>query len=165
MAIITFDGKPMNTAGDLPRIGTKAPDFLLTKTDLSSVALKDFAGKKVVMNIFPSIDTPICAASVRRFNKEAGGMDNTAVLCVSMDLPFAHERFRGAEGLKNVISASAFRNASFGDAYGVRIVDGPLAGLLSRAVVVLDAQGTVVHAQQVPEITEEPDYEGALKSL
>lgn len=165
MARITFGGKPMNTVGDLPQVGTKAPDFLLTKTDLSDISLRDLADKRVVMNIFPSVDTPICAASVRKFNKDAGGMDNVAVLCVSMDLPFAFERFRGAEGLQNVISASAFRNGSFGEDYGVRIMNGPLAGLFSRAVLVLDGQGTVIHAQQILEITDEPDYESALVEL
>lgn len=165
MAKITLKGNPINTQGNLPAVGSKAPNFTLTKTDLSDITLKDFSGKKIILNIFPSIDTGVCAASTRRFNTEADKLSNTAVLCVSVDLPFAHSRFCGAEGLKNVISASQLRNSSFSDAYGVKIVDGPLAGVLSRAVVVIDEKGTVVYTEQVPEITQEPNYDAALSSL
>jgi thioredoxin-dependent peroxiredoxin len=143
MARITFKGNPLNTSGNLPSVGAKAPDFKLTKSDLSDVSLKDFTGKKVVLNIFPSIDTPVCQASVRKFNEEASKLNNTVVVCVSKDLPFAHNRFCGAEGLKNVVSTSELRNQDFGSSYGVRIAEGPLAGLLSRAVVVLDEKGNV----------------------
>jgi thiol peroxidase len=165
MARITFKGNPVNTSGNLPAVGTKAPDFRLTKTDLSDIGLKDLAGKKVVLNIFPSIDTGVCQASVRRFNQEASKLSDTVVVGVSKDLPFAHNRFCGAEGLKAVVSASELRDSSFGSAYGVRIADGPLAGLLSRAVVVLDASGTVVYTEQVPEIAQEPNYDAALSAL
>ncbi|MBF0141854.1 MAG: thiol peroxidase [Magnetococcales bacterium] len=165
MAKITLKGNPINTCGTLPAVGSKAPDFKLTKTDLADVSLKDFAGKKIVLNIFPSIDTPVCAASVRRFNADVSKMGNAVVLCVSLDLPFAHARFCGAEGLTNVISVSELRERGFGEKYGVRVVDGPLAGLLCRAVVVIDAQGNVAYTQQVPEIVEEPKYEEVLKHI
>jgi thiol peroxidase len=165
MAKITFKGNPAETAGTLPAVGSAAPDFKLTKSDLSDASLKDYRGKKVVLNIFPSLDTPVCAASVRRFNAEASKLDNTVVLCISRDLPFAQSRFCAAEGLNNVVTASEYRNSSFSDAYGVRIQDGPLAGLLSRAVVVIDEQGKVKYAQQVPEIVNEPDYAAALAVL
>jgi thiol peroxidase len=138
---------------------------MLTKTDLSDVSLKDFTGKKIVLNIFPSIDTPVCAMSVRRFNTEISNIGNTVVLCASLDLPFAHARFCGAEGLNDVISVSELRNKEFGNAYGVRIIDGPLTGLLARAIVVLDEKGKVVYTQLVPEIKEEPNYEAALAML
>ena len=165
MAKITLKGNSIQTAGNLPAIGSQAPDFKLTKTDLSDATLKDFAGKKVILNIFPSLDTSVCAASVRKFNSEAEKLPNTVVLCVSRDLPFAHSRFCTTEGLKNVISLSELRDDSFSKAYGVKIVDGPLAGVLSRAVVVLDTTGKVVYAEQVPEITQEPDYVAALKAV
>ncbi|MEO5367172.1 MAG: thiol peroxidase [Magnetococcus sp. WYHC-3] len=165
MAKITLKGNPINTCGSLPTVGAKAPDFLLTRSDLKDVSLKDYAGKKVILNIFPSIDTPVCAASVRRFNEEISRRGDAVVLCVSLDLPFAHSRFCGAEGLQNVVSCSELRQRSFGEAYGVRITDGVLAGLLSRAVVVVAESGDVVYAQQVPEIVEEPDYAAALKAL
>jgi thiol peroxidase len=165
MAKITFKGNPAETAGTLPAVGNAAPDFKLTKSDLSDASLKDYRGKKVVLNIFPSLDTPVCAASVRRFNAEASKLDNTVVLCISRDLPFAQSRFCAAEGLNNVVTASEYRNSSFSDAYGVRIQDGPLAGLLSRAVVVIDEQGKVKYTQQVPEIVNEPDYAAALAVL
>ena len=165
MAKITLKGNSIQTAGNLPAIGSQAPDFKLTKTDLSDASLKDFAGKKVILNIFPSLDTSVCAASVRKFNSEAEKLPNTVVLCVSRDLPFAHSRFCTTEGLKNVISLSELRDDSFSKAYGVKIVDGPLAGVLSRAVVVLDTTGKVVYAEQVPEITQEPDYAAALKAV
>ena len=165
MAHITLQGNPQETIGELPAIGAKAPSFSLTKTDLSDCTLQDFSGKKIVLNIFPSIDTSVCAASVRRFNKEAGEAKNSVVLCISADLPFAHNRFCEAEGLKNVIPLSVFRSADFGKNYGVTISTGPLKGLLSRAVVIIDKSGKVAYSEQVPEITQEPDYEKALRAL
>lgn len=165
MALIALNGQKTRTTGDLPKIGSKAPDFLLTKTDLTDVTLKNYAGKKIVLNIFPSLDTPVCASSVRRFNAEAAKLPNTAVLCISMDLPFAHGRFCSTEGLKDVIGLSDLRKHNFGSAYGVRIIDGPLTGLFSRAVVVVNEKGNVVYTQQVPDITEEPDYNKALEAL
>ncbi len=165
MASITLKGNPVNTSGDLPQVGTKAPDFTLVKTDLSPETLGSLAGKKVVLNIFPSIDTPVCATSVRRFNEDAAKKDNTVVLNISADLPFAHARFCGAEGLEDVVSLSAFRNPEFGKAYGVDMTDGPLQGLLSRAVVVVDTEGAVAYTEQVPDITQEPNYEAALAAL
>lgn len=165
MAQITFKGNPVHTAGALPATGSDAPGFSLVASDLSPVALGDFKGKKVVLNIFPSIDTSVCATSVRRFNVEAAKLENTVVLCVSRDLPFAQKRFCAAEGIANVLTASEFRDSGFSDAYGVRMTDGPLAGLLSRAVVVIDEGGRVRYAEQVPEITEEPDYAAALAAV
>ncbi|MBF0358044.1 MAG: thiol peroxidase [Magnetococcales bacterium] len=165
MASITLKGNPINTCGSLPAVGSKGADFKLTKVDLSDVSLSDFAGKTVVLNIFPSIDTPVCAASVRRFNQDVASKADTVVLCVSLDLPFAHSRFCGAEGLESVVSVSELRARGFGEDYGVRIVDGPLAGLLARAVVVLDGNGTVTYTQQVPEIVEEPNYDEVLAAL
>ncbi len=165
MAKITFKGSPVNTAGDLPRVGAEAPDFSLIKTDLSEVSLADYKGKKVVLNIFPSVDTGVCAASVRRFNAEASKQENAVVLCISRDLPFAHARFCGAEGLENVVSLSEYKDEVFSQNYGVKMVDGPLAGLLSRAVVVVDEKGKVAHCEQVDDIVNEPDYEAALKAL
>ncbi len=162
MAQITLKGNPINTCGNLPAVGTPAPDFCLTGTDLADVSLKSFAGKRIILNIFPSIDTPVCATSVRRFNAEASKASNTVVLCVSLDLPFAHKRFCGAEGLDNVHSVTELRGRGFGEQYGVRIIDGPLAGLLSRAVVVIDGNGMITYTQQVPEIVEEPNYDDAL---
>ena len=154
MAQITLGGQPIHTIGQLPRIGEAAPDFVLTKTDLTDVSLKDFAGRRLVLNIFPSVDTPVCAMSVRRFNAEIDKIDNAVCLCVSRDLPFAHARFCGAEGLVNVVSVSELRNRDFGDEYGVRIMDGPLAGLLARAVVVIAATGRVIYTELVPEIKQ-----------
>jgi thiol peroxidase len=165
MATITFKKNQVHTVGDLPEAGQQAPDFVLTKTDLTDLSLQDLAGKKVILNIFPSIDTMVCAESVRRFNEASHGLDNTAVLCISRDLPFAHQRFVSAEGLDAVISLSELRNLDFGDRYGVRIIDGPLAGLLSRAVVVIDEGGRVLYTQQVPEIGQEPDYGPALDAV
>ncbi len=165
MASITLQGNPVTTIGELPVAGSDAPAFSAVKTDLSACSLADLAGKKVVLNIFPSIDTGVCAASTHRFNKEAGSLENTVVVCVSADLPFALGRFCGAEGLQDVVPVSTFRNPEFGSAYGVTITDGPLAGLLSRAVVVIDESGKVVYTEQVPEITEEPNYEAALAAL
>lgn len=162
MAKITFKGSPVATAGDLPKTGAPAPDFTLVKTDLASVSRKDFAGKKIVLNIFPSIDTGVCATSVRRFNQIAGDLPNTVVLCVSKDLPFAHKRFCGAEGITNVHTVSSFRGPDFGKDYGVTMTDGPLAGLFARAVVVLDGKGKVVYSELVPEIAQEPNYDKAL---
>jgi len=165
MARITLKGNGINTIGDLPPVGQEAPDFNLTKTDLSDISLGEYKGRKVVLNIFPSIDTPVCATSVRRFNTEINNRENAVAICVSLDLPFAHARFCGAEGLENVISVSELRNREFGDSYGIRIIDGPLAGLLARAVVVIDETGKVIYTQLVPEIAEEPDYDSALKAL
>ncbi len=162
MADITFKGNPIHTAGSLPKVGTAAPDFKVIKTDLSSMSLAEFKGKKVILNIFPSLDTPVCATSVRRFNAQADKISNTVVLCISRDLPFAQKRFCGAEGLNNVITGSEYQNNSFSDAYKVLITDGPLAGLFSRAVVVIDEAGKVVYTEQVPEIAQEPDYDKAL---
>jgi thioredoxin-dependent peroxiredoxin len=164
MAQITFKGAPINTAGALPAKGSPAPDFTLVKQDLSEITLADYKGTRLILNIFPSIDTGVCAMSVRQFNEKAASLKNTAVLCVSMDLPFAQSRFCGAEGIKNVTTASAFRSA-FGDHYGVIIADGPLAGLFSRAVVVIDETGKVIYTEQVPEIAQEPDYDAALAAL
>ena len=165
MAEITLKGNPIHTVGELPAVGSQAPDFVLTGKDLSDVKLSDMKGKKVVLNIFVSLDTDICANSVRRFNAEAQARDNTTVVCASLDLPFAHGRFCTTEGLENVISATELRDRSFGEAYGVRIADGPLAGLLSRAIVVIDEDGKVAYTEQVPEIAQEPNYEAALNAL
>ncbi len=164
MSAITFQGSPVAT-GTLPAVGSKAPAFTLAGTDLSDKTLDDFAGKTVVLNIFPSIDTPVCAAAVRRFNQEAASLANTVVLCVSADLPFAHQRFCEVEGLKDVIPLSIFRSPDFGIDYGAGITDGPLAGLLSRAIVIIDPNGTVSYTQHVPEITDEPDYQPALDAV
>lgn len=165
MAKVTFKGSPVTTVGDLPAVGAAAPAFTLAGKDLSDVALENLAGKTVVLNIFPSIDTPVCAASVRRFNAEAAALGDTVVLCVSADLPFAHGRFCSVEGLDKVVPLSVFRAPEFGRDYGVAINEGPLRGLLSRAVVIIDETGTVKYTQQVAEITEEPDYEAALRAL
>jgi thiol peroxidase len=165
MAEIKLGGGTANTVGELPAPGDQAPDFHLVKSDLSPVALSDFAGQRLVLNIFPSIDTPTCAASVRRFNAECATLENASVLNVSMDLPFAQGRFCGAEGLDKVVNASDFRDQSFGQAYGVRFADGPLTGLFARAVVVVDENGKVLHSQYVPVLSEEPDYEAALAAL
>lgn len=165
MAKITLKGNPINTSGDLPQIGEKAKAFKLVAANLSSVSLSDFAGSKLVLNIFPSLDTGTCATSVRRFNQEASTFENTKVLCISRDLPFAQARFCGAEGLKDVITLSDFADGSFGKAYGLEIVNGPLANLHSRAVIVLDENGKVVYTEQVTEIADEPNYEEAIKHL
>ena len=165
MAQFKLKGNDFNTVSDLPATGSAAPAFNTTGVDLGDVYLADHAGKRVVVNICPSIDTDVCAASVRRFNAEAGGLDNTVVVCVSMDLPFALKRFCGAEGLDDVITTSDFRTGDFGRAYGVRIADGPLAGLLARSIVVVDGEGQVVHTELCPETTEEPDYDAALAAL
>ncbi|HEX9010024.1 MAG TPA: thiol peroxidase [Holophagaceae bacterium] len=165
MAQVTLKGNPLHTSGELPKVGAAAPAFSLVKTDLSEVSAKDLAGQRVVLNIFPSLDTPTCAASVRAFNVRANEKPNTTILCISADLPFAQKRFCAAEGLDKVVPASTFRNADFGKAYGTTLVDGPLAGLHARAVVVLDEKGKVIHTQLVPEIAQEPDYAAALAVL
>ncbi|MBN2614548.1 MAG: thiol peroxidase [Bacteroidales bacterium] len=165
MAEITLKGNKIHTLGSLPAKGEEAPDFTLVKNDLSEAKLSDYKGKKVVLNIFPSLDTATCAASVRRFNTEASNLENTVVLCISKDLPFAQARFCGAEGLDNVITLSDFRTGEFGKKYQVELTDGPLAGLESRAVVIVDENGKVIYTQQVPEIVDEPDYESALTAL
>ncbi|ACF15000.1 Redoxin domain protein [Chloroherpeton thalassium ATCC 35110] len=165
MATITFKGNAIHTLGDLPAVGSQAPDFELIKSDLSKASLKDFAGSKVVLNIFPSLDTGVCAASVRRFNLEAANLPGTKVLCISRDLPFAQSRFCGAEGIENVVTLSDFATGDFGKAYNLTMTDGPLAHLHSRAVVIVDEDGKVVYTEQVPEIVTEPNYEAALTAL
>lgn len=165
MASITLGGNPIHTNGELPAVGSKAPNFELLKTDLSKATLADFKGSKLVLNIFPSIDTGTCATSVRTFNADASQLTNTKVLCISRDLPFAQKRFCGAEGLDNVINLSDFNTGSFGKDYGLEISDGPLAGLHSRVVIVLDENGTVVYTEQVGEIANEPNYAAALATL
>ena len=165
MATVTLGGNPIHTSGELPQVGSKLVDFKLIKNDLSVATLADFAGKKLVLNIFPSIDTGTCATSVRKFNESASALENTTVLCISRDLPFAQKRFCGAEGLENVINLSDFKEGSFGKNYGLEITDGPLAGLHSRVVIVLDENGTILHAEQVKEIADEPNYDAALAVL
>lgn len=165
MASITLGGNPIKTSGELPKVGSKAPNFQLVKTDLSIATLADYDGSKVVLNIFPSIDTGTCAASVRAFNAKASALNNTKVLCISRDLPFAQKRFCGAEGIENVENLSDFKTGSFGKDYGLEIVDSVLAGLHSRVVIVLDENGNVIYEEQVPEIADEPNYEAALASL
>ena len=165
MAKITLKGNPIKTIGKLPKIGKKAPKFKLVKTDLSIGKLKDFKGKKVLLNITPSIDTGICAASMRKFNEAAAGLDNTVIINVSKDLPFAHSRFCAAEGIDNVITMSDFMKGKFGRRYGVTIKNGPMKGLHSRAIVVIDEEGIVTYTEQVPEIAQEPNYEAALEAL
>ncbi|SHE80939.1 thiol peroxidase, atypical 2-Cys peroxiredoxin [Lampropedia hyalina DSM 16112] len=165
MAQITLKGNPVEVAGQLPQPGQTAPAFTLVGTDLAEVGLDGFAGQRKVLNIFPSIDTPTCATSVRTFNQHASELANTVVLCISADLPFAQARFCGAEGLENVKTLSAFRNPDFASDYGVAIASGPLRGLAARAVIVLDENNQVLHSQLVPEIAEEPDYAAAEAAL
>ncbi|WOD43769.1 thiol peroxidase [Hwangdonia lutea] len=165
MATVTLKGDPINTSGSLPAIGTKAPDFLLTATDLSTHSLSNYKGSKLVLNIFPSIDTGTCAQSVRTFNQEASELENTKVLCISHDLPFAHARFCGAEGLNDVISLSDYKDGSFGKDYGLNFIDGPLETLHSRCVVVLDENHIVKYTEQVSETVDEPNYKAALEAL
>jgi len=165
MTKITLSGNPFKTVGKLPKVGKKAPKFSLIAADLSKAKLKDFKGSKVILNIFPSLDTGTCASSVRKFNEEAGKLENTKVLCISRDLPFAQARFCGAEGLENVITLSDFASGKFGKSYGLTIKNGPLANLHSRAIVILDEEGVVTYTEQVPEIADEPNYEAALKAL
>lgn len=165
MAKTKLGPQETNTIGELPEIGTNAPDFVLSANDLKDVTLRQFAGKNVVLNIFPSVDTRVCATSVREFNKRAAGLSNTVVLCVSKDLPFAMRRFCGAEGIERVITLSDFRHRGFGHNYGVELVDGAFAGLFARAIVVIDSNGFVKHVELVPAIDAEPDYDAALKAI
>ncbi|MFN3968194.1 thiol peroxidase [Flavobacterium sp.] len=165
MAGITLGGNPINTNGDLPKTGSKAPEFQLVKQDLSITSLADFAGTQVVLNIFPSIDTSTCATSVRTFNAKASTLENTKVLCISRDLPFAQKRFCGAEGLDNVINLSDFNTGQFGKDYGLEIIDGVFSGLHARVVIVIDENGMITHTELVPEIGNEPNYESALAAL
>ncbi|MGL1885111.1 MAG: thiol peroxidase [Reichenbachiella sp.] len=165
MATITLKGNEIHTSGNLPEIGSAAPDFTLVKTDLSTTSLGDYKGSKVILNIFLSIDTSTCGASVRKFNQEAAALDNTKVLCISRDLPFAQARFCGAEGIENVTTISDFVDGSFGKAYGLDFIDGPLKGLNSRSIVVMDEDGKVLHTEQVSETGEEPNYEKAIAAI
>lgn len=165
MATVTFKGDEVRTSGELPSVGSKAPDFTLTRNDLGDAALADFAGKNIVLNIFISLDTSTCARSVRRFNEMAASLKDTVVLCISEDLPFAQKRFCGAEELENVITLSAFRYRAFANNYGVRILYGPLKSLMARSVVIINKMGRVIYTQQVAEISKEPEYEAALNAL
>ena len=165
MADITLKGNPINTIGNLPEVGSKASEFSLKTVALATNSLSDFIGKNVVLNIFPSVDTGTCATSVREFNKQAAELENTVVLCISKDLPFAQARFCGAEGIENVVMLSDFANGSFGKDYGLEITNGPLANLHSRAVIVLDTNGKVIHTEQVSDIVDEPNYEAALNAI
>lgn len=165
MATVKLGGAACATSGELPAPGAAAPDFTLTGGELTGISLADYAGQRLILNIFPSVDTPVCANSVRRFNEAAAGLDNTAVLCVSRDLPFAQGRFCAAENIAAVACASEMDGTAFGDSYGVRITDGKLAGLFARAIVVVGADGAVIHSQLVPEITSEPDYDAAFAAL
>ncbi len=164
MAEITLKGNKIHTLGQLPKTGDLATDFVLTGTDLSEKKLNDFQGK-IVLNIFPSLDTPTCATSVRKFNEKAAGLENTTVLCISRDLPFAHGRFCTSEGISNVVNLSDFRTCKFGKDYQLEIIDGPLAGLHSRVVIVLDENKKIVYTEQVPEIVDEPDYDAAIEAV
>ena len=165
METITFKGQSCHTYGTLPRVGELAPCFRLVTSDLSEINCSDFKDKIIVLNIFPSLDTPVCATSVRKFNEIASKLPNTQLICVSMDLPFAEKRFCLAEGIENLVVASAFRSPMFSQKYGVQIVDGPLAGLLARSVVVTNPEGKVIYSELVEEITNEPDYEAVVKSI
>lgn len=165
MAEIKYKGSKTHTSGELPAVGATAPDFTLTGRDMADRTLADFSGRNIILNIFVSLDTSVCAMSVRRFNAEAADLPDTLVLCVSGDLPFAQGRFCAAEGIENVITLSAFRYRAFANDYGVRILDGPLMGLLARAVVVVDRTGKVIYTELVPEIAQEPDYEKALRAV
>ena len=165
MGKVTFKGNPVKISGNLPEKGTKAPDFTLVRSDLSSLSLSDLKGKKLILNIFPSLDTSVCATSVRKFNQLAAGKQNATVLAISKDLPFAHGRFCSTEGISNVVTLSGFRDSAFGKAYGINMEDGPLAGLYARSVVVIDEHGKVTYNQLIPEITQEPDYDSALNAI
>lgn len=165
MSELKFKGNPIHTSGSLPKVGQKAPDFTLVKNDLSRASLSDYEGKKIVLNIFPSIDTGVCATSVRTFNQKASELENTIVLCVSKDLPFANGRFCGAEGISNVETLSDFDGGVFGSNYEVQMVDGPLKGLLARSIVALNEKGEVVYTELVDDIVNEPDYDAVLKAL
>lgn len=165
MSSITLGGNPANTIGQLPQTGTQTPDFKLVNTDLAEVSLSDFAGSCVILNVFPSVDTGICATSTRKFNEKAASLNNTKVVCVSKDLPFAFKRFCGAEGIDNVVCLSDFATGDFGRDYGLTMADTALKGLHSRAVIVLDENGKVIYTEQVPDIAQEPNYEAALAVL
>jgi thiol peroxidase len=165
MAQITLGGNPIHTVGNLPQVGEMAPDFTLIQTDLSKANLAHFAGSRLVLNIFPSIDTGTCATSVREFNAKAAGLSNTKVLCISRDLPFAQKRFCGAEGIENVINLSDFVNGQFGQDYGLTMVESVLAGLHSRVVIVIDENGKIMYTEQVGEIADEPNYDAAISAL
>jgi len=165
METIYFKGTPCHTYGNIPAVGAEAPCFSLVDKDLKDIRCTDFKSKRIVLNIFPSLDTPVCAMSVRRFNKEAAELDNVVVVCVSMDLPFAQARFCAANNIDNVVVASAFRSPKFTEDYGLQLIDGPLAGLLTRAIIVIDEKGKVIFSDLVDEITHEPDYEGAISVL
>ena len=165
MATINLQGSPIQTIGDLPNLNEKAPSFTLTASDLSEKKLSDFSGTKLVLNIFPSVDTGTCATSVREFNKKASALENTKVLCVSKDLPFAQARFCGAEGIDNIVMLSDFRDSNFGKEYGLEITNGPLKNLHSRCIVVINEKGNVVYTEQVDEIVNEPNYDKALQAI
>lgn len=165
MATVTLRGNPVKTSGELPAKGSKAPDFALVNPDLKDVSLADFAGKKKILNIYPSVDTPVCATSTRKFNEKASGLKDAVVICVSEDLPFAFKRFCAAEGLANVQTLSTMRHRDFAKKYGVEMTSGPLAGICARAIVVLDKDDKVVHTELVPEIAQEPNYDAALKAV
>ncbi len=165
MAKITLKGNPVNTSGNLPAKGSMAMDFSLVKSDLGILSLSELKGKKLILNISPSLDTSVCATSVRKFNQLAAGKSNVLVLAISKDLPFAHSRFCSTEGITNVVTLSGFRDTAFGKAYGVDIIDGPFAGLYARSIVVIDETGKIIHTQLVPETTTEPDYDAAINSL
>ena len=165
MATVTFKGNPVETTGNLPAVGSAAPEFALCKGDLGTASLKDYAGKNVILNIFPSVDTPTCATSVKTFNEKAASADNAVVLCVSADLPFAQGRFCGAEGIENVETLSTFRSPDFGKTYGTELTSDPLSGLHSRAIVVIGPDGSVKHTEHVAEIADEPNYDAALAAL
>lgn len=165
MSVIHFKGETLNTIGSLPAVGSQAPDFTVTKIDLGEIKLKNYFGQKIILNIFPSLDTETCATAMLRFNDIANDVKNILILCISADLPFAQKRFCTAKHCDNVQPVSVFRHPKFGEDYGVTIIDGPLMGLLSRAVVVVDEQGKIVYTQQVPEITEEPDYKAMMSAI
>jgi thiol peroxidase len=165
MATITLGGTPTNTIGELPAVGSKAPDFTLAASDLSAKSMADFSGSNLILNIFPSVDTGVCATSVRTFNKTAASLENTKVLCISRDLPFAQARFCGAEGIDNVVMLSDFATGDFGKDYGVEITDGAFSNLHSRAIVVIDTKGEVIHTEQIPEVGQEPNYEVAIATI
>lgn len=165
MASVTLGGTPVNTISNLPEVGSPAPAFTLSRNDLSSVTLNDYRGKRLVLNIFPSVDTGVCAQSIRTFNERASALENTEVLCISRDLPFAQARFCGAEGIENVSTLSDFKRGEFGKDYGVELIDGGFEGLHSRAIVVVDEKGKVIHTEQVSEIGHEPNYDAALNAL
>ncbi|WP_272960235.1 thiol peroxidase [Barnesiella viscericola] len=165
METTAFKGTPVHTCGHLPHTGSQAPRFTLTRGDLTELRSEELKGRRIVLNIFPSLDTAVCATSVRKFNQLAASLDNTTVVAVSKDLPFAQSRFCTTEGIENLIAASAFRSPEFAREYGIEMVDGPLAGLLARAVVIIDGTGRIIYTELVPEITHEPNYEAALKAL